>query len=165
MVEMSPFCLQRRDSNVAMCYPRVISTIALSFTMAALSPSPSPSSPSTCPIGSSYVKRVPWNPSACENFHSLSSNLSNCCTSHLSLIEIGFAQYLKATTNFNFPNLETSTSCVHDFQSQLNSLSLQNNFVDLCFYPHQFVMSRNVYAGIETLTKRLGQEVWSNHAS
>ncbi|XLS93035.1 hypothetical protein HN51_069043, partial [Arachis hypogaea] len=63
--------------------------------------------------------RVPWNPSACENFHSLSPNLSNCCTSFLSLIGIGFAQYLKATINFNFPNLETSTSCVHDFQSQL----------------------------------------------
>ncbi|XLT26854.1 hypothetical protein HN873_058146 [Arachis hypogaea] len=55
-----------------------------------------------------------------------------------------FTQYLKATTNFNLPNLETSTSCVHDFQSQLNSLSLQNNLVDLCFDPHQFVMSRNV---------------------
>ncbi|RYQ82852.1 hypothetical protein Ahy_B10g101415 [Arachis hypogaea] len=132
----------------------------VSITMAAPSPSPSPSSPSTCPIDFSYVKRVPWNPSACENFHSLSSNLSNCCTSLLSLIGIGFAQYLKATTNFNLPNLETSTSCVHDFQSQLNSLSLQNNLVDLCFDPHQFVMSRNVCAGIETLKdwdKKLGQ--------
>ncbi|KAL4286554.1 hypothetical protein AHAS_Ahas19G0097800 [Arachis hypogaea] len=28
--------------------------------------------------------------------------------------------------------------------SQLNFLSLQNNLVDLCFDPHQFVMSRNV---------------------
>ncbi|RYR07673.1 hypothetical protein Ahy_B05g075080 isoform A [Arachis hypogaea] len=80
-------------------------------------------------IDFNYVKRVPWNPSACENFHSLSSNLSNCCTLLLSLIRIRFAQYLKETTNFNLPNLEISTSCVHDFQSQLNFLSLQNNLV------------------------------------
>ncbi|XLT27045.1 hypothetical protein HN873_058337 [Arachis hypogaea] len=68
--------------------------------MAALSPSPSPSSPSTCPIYFSYVKRVPWNLSACENFHSLSSNLSNCCTSLLSLIGIGFTQYHKSNYKF-----------------------------------------------------------------
>ncbi|MED6207354.1 hypothetical protein PIB30_035059 [Stylosanthes scabra] len=135
--------------------------VMVSVTMAAPAPAPSPS---TCPMDLNYVKRVPWNSSACQNFHSLSSknetHFSNCCTSLLSLLGIGFAQHLKETSNFNLPNLETSTSCLHDFQSQLNLLSLPNNLVDLCFDPHQFIISPNVCAGIQTLKdwdNKLGQ--------
>ncbi|KAJ1419973.1 Tyrosine-protein kinase, catalytic domain [Sesbania bispinosa] len=118
-----------------------------------------------------YVLRIPWNSSACENFHSLASkkeaNTTTCCITLLSLFGIGLAQHLKETSRFQLPNLPTSNSCLEDFQSKLTSLSLPNNIVNSCFDPLQFVISPNICAGIETIpdwTNKLGQSTPLNTA-
>ncbi|XP_057428822.1 probable receptor-like protein kinase At1g11050 isoform X2 [Lotus japonicus] len=133
-------------------------------------PSPSPSS-SACPVDLNYVRRIPWNSSACQNFKSLSSkseaSSNNCCISLLSLFGIGLAQHLKETSNFNLPNLQTSNSCIQDFQAKLSALSLPNNLASSCFDPLQFVISPNICAGVENIsdwTSKLGQSTPLNTA-
>lgn len=122
----------------------------------------------TCPMDLNYVLRIHWNSSACQNFNSLSSKeTSTCCASVLSLFGIGFAQHLKETSQFNLQDLQTSNSCMQDFQSKLNSLSLYNNLVNSCFDPLQFVISRNICAGIETVhdwNEKVGQNSSLNTA-
>ncbi|KAK4254388.1 hypothetical protein QN277_009777 [Acacia crassicarpa] len=129
---------------------------------------PSSSSPSvnnsTCPVDLNYVRRLPWNSSVCQNFQPLDSvedtRNSHCCGTLLSLIGIGFARYLKQTSMFNLPDLRTSNSCLHDFQSKLSSLSLPDYLTSVCFDPLQFVDSPDVCAKIQTIPDwiaKLGQ--------
>ncbi|MED6131013.1 hypothetical protein PIB30_005967 [Stylosanthes scabra] len=121
-----------------------------SFSASSSSPTISHSSNnSACPVGMDYVLTVPWNSSSCHNFQAFPSKnktrSSFCCTTLLAL-----AQNLKENSLFQLPNLPTSKSCLHDFQSKLNSLSLPNNLVSSCFDPLQFVISPNICAHIQS---------------
>ncbi|XP_022726088.1 probable receptor-like protein kinase At1g11050 [Durio zibethinus] len=143
---------------------------ALSFTVAASSPA-STNASATCPMDLNYVTRIPWNNSVCHNFHPSSTSKAeiakeNCCTSLLSVLGIGFAVHLKETSLFHLPNLPTSVSCLQDFQSKLNSLSLPSNLVSLCFEPMQFVITPNVCANIQTTqdwVAKLGESTALDH--
>lgn len=113
-----------------------------------------------------YVLRIPWSTDGCKNNNNSpnsskgsSSEVSNngssdsenpCCQTLISLYGIGFARRLKETNLFQLPNLETSISCLNDFQSKLDSFSLPSNLTSLCFDPLQFVISPDVCASIET---------------
>ncbi|RYR17652.1 hypothetical protein Ahy_B03g062353 isoform A [Arachis hypogaea] len=101
-----------------------------------------------------YVLTVPWNSSSCHNFQPFPSKnktrSSFCCTALLSLFGIALAQNLKENSLFQFPNLPTSKSCLHHFQSKLSALSLPNNLVSSCFDPLQFVISPNLCANIQS---------------
>ncbi|XWS40032.1 hypothetical protein CRYUN_Cryun18bG0105200 [Craigia yunnanensis] len=127
---------------------------ALSFTLAA-SPPASTNTSAICPMDLNYVTRIPWNSSLCRNFHPNSTSKAeiaqeNCCTSLLSVFGIGLALHLEETFLFNLPNLPTSVSCLQDYQSKLNSLSLPSNLVSLCFEPMQFVITPDTCANIQT---------------
>ncbi|MED6219044.1 hypothetical protein PIB30_032297 [Stylosanthes scabra] len=110
--------------------------LLLIFVVAPTKPFSSSSSPtishssnnSACPVGMDYVLTVPWNSSSCHNFQPFPSK-----TKHVQL-----------------PNLPTSKSCLHDFQSKLSSLSLPNNLVSSCFDPLQFVISANICPNIQS---------------
>ncbi|KAI9103624.1 hypothetical protein K1719_023247 [Acacia pycnantha] len=144
-------------------------SIFLTFSSAG----PSSSSPSvnnsTCPLDLNYVLRIPWNSSICQNFHPLGSvdetRNSHCCGTLLSLIGIGLARHLKETSMFNLPDLRTSNSCLHDFQSKLSSLSLPDYLTSVCFDPLQIVVSPDVCAKIQTIPDwiaKLGQTTQLN---
>ncbi|GAB4847834.1 hypothetical protein Ancab_026894 [Ancistrocladus abbreviatus] len=109
---------------------------------------------STCPMDLSYVQTIPWNSSYCHGYHPMNSpqtdSKGHCCETLLSLYGIALAQRLKDTSLFHLPNLPTSVSCLSDFQSQLDSMSLPSNLTSICFTPSQFVITPNVCAGIET---------------
>ncbi|XP_022763280.1 probable receptor-like protein kinase At1g11050 [Durio zibethinus] len=127
---------------------------ALSFALAA-SPAAATNTSAKCPMDLNYVTRIPWNSSLCRNFHPNSTSKAenakqNCCVSLLSVFGIGLAQHLKETSLFQLPNLPTSISCLQDYQSKLNSLSLPSNLVSLCFDPVQFVITPDLCANIET---------------
>ncbi|PIN03537.1 Serine/threonine protein kinase [Handroanthus impetiginosus] len=123
----------------------------------------SPVSSQQCPLDLDYVVRIPWNNSECRgyrnpsNFSSPSKN--RCCQTLLSLFGISLSKYLKETSLFQLPNLTTSVSCLHDFQTQLDSLSLPSNLTSLCFDPLQFVTTPNICASIQSTqdwVKKLG---------
>lgn len=114
--------------------------------------SSSPISTSQCPMNFNYVLTIPWDSSACKNngenpeFDASRS----CCQTLISLYGIGFAQHLKQTSRFRLPDLSTSISCLSDFQTRLNSLSLDKNLTSMCFEPHRFVNTTNICANIQT---------------
>nr|TKR84295.1 putative receptor-like protein kinase [Populus alba] len=124
------------------------------------------STAATCPMDFSYVLRIPWNRSLCQNFRPPDENENTntskpqCCQSLLSLFGVAVAQHLKETSLFRLPNLATSISCLRDYQSKLNSFSLANNLVSYCLDPLQFVTKPNICARIESLqdwVARLGK--------
>ncbi|XP_009616448.1 putative receptor-like protein kinase At1g11050 [Nicotiana tabacum] len=123
----------------------------------------------TCPLDFGYVLRVPWSSSKCKVLNSTpqisngsdipTSSKGQCCQNLLSLFGVAMAQHLKETSLFHLPNLETSVSCIQEFQSKLNSLSLPSNLSSFCFDPSQFVITPNICASIQTTkdwTKKLG---------
>ncbi|OMO74260.1 hypothetical protein CCACVL1_16878 [Corchorus capsularis] len=123
---------------------------ALSFTLAA-----STNTSTSCPMDLSYVTAIPWNSSACHNYRPNSTSKAviakqPCCTLLLSVFGVGLAQHLKDTSLFQLPDLPTSQSCLHGFQSRLNSLSLPSDLVSLCFDPQQFVITPYLCANIQT---------------
>ncbi|KAL0335225.1 UNVERIFIED_CONTAM: putative receptor-like protein kinase [Sesamum radiatum] len=75
---------------------------------------------------------------------------SNCCQTLTSLYGVGIAQHLKKTALFRLPDLQTSLSCLSDFQSRLSYLNLPENLTTLCFRPQQFVNTSNICADIQT---------------
>lgn len=111
-----------------------------------------------------YVSRIQWPTSDC--LHSVDStkpvaNSTSCCQTLLSVYGISLAQHLKTTYLFNLPDLETSVSCLTDFQKKLNTLSLPNDLATFCFDPMQFVISLNTCAGIRTVEdwrRKLGND-------
>ena len=125
------------------------------------------STAATCPMDFSYVLRIPWNRSLCQNFQPPDENDNTnttskpqCCQSLLSLFGVAVAQHLKETSLFRLPNLATSNSCLRDYQSKLNSFSLANNLVSYCLDPLQFVTKPNICARIQSLqdwVARLGK--------
>ncbi|KAB2051021.1 hypothetical protein E1A91_A12G028200v1 [Gossypium mustelinum] len=128
---------------------------ALPFILADSPPASTTNSSVNCPMDLNYVTRIPWNSSLCLNFHPNSTSKAetaqeNCCISVLSVFGIGLAQHLKQTSLFGLPNLAASLSCLEDYQSKLNSLSLPNNLVSLCVEPEQFVVTPELCAGIQS---------------
>ncbi|KAJ1386123.1 Serine-threonine/tyrosine-protein kinase, catalytic domain [Sesbania bispinosa] len=107
-----------------------------------------------CPVSFNYVLTVPWNSSTCLNFQPFPSqnqtHTSLCCQTLLSLFGIALAQNLKKNSLFHLPNLPTSISCLQNFQTKLNSLSLPNNLLSSCFDPLQFVITPNICAHIQS---------------
>ncbi|XP_047339237.1 probable receptor-like protein kinase At1g11050 [Impatiens glandulifera] len=125
------------------------------FTISLLTLSISSTSSKTCPLDLTYIDQIPWPTSDCHKLQSsfnTPANTTQCCQTLLSLIGIAFAQYLKTSSQFQLPDLQTSTSCLDDFQSKLDSpsLSLPPNLTSLCFDPLQFVISPNMCAKIES---------------
>ena len=100
----------------------------------------------TCPMDLSYVLRIAWDQSLCQNV----STRVSCCYILSTLLGIGLAQHLKETSLFKLPDLPTSTSCLNDFQSKITALSLPTTLVSSCFHPLRFVISPNTCAHIET---------------
>ncbi|KAL3538542.1 hypothetical protein ACH5RR_001908 [Cinchona calisaya] len=111
---------------------------------------------SSCPMNLNYVLSVPWDSSACQDNEKSAkragygSTPSICCQTLTSLYGIGIAQYLKQTDDFRLPDLNTSISCLSDFQEKLDSLSLPSYLTSICFEPVRFVKGTNVCANIHT---------------
>ncbi|KAF4360612.1 hypothetical protein G4B88_005688 [Cannabis sativa] len=139
-----------------------LSLISLS-TLGAAAPAPAGNS-TACPIDLNYLSRIGWNTTSCRNFkppakpknQSADHPKTPCCQTLLSLFGIGLAQHLKETSQFQLPNVQTSASCLEDFQSKLssfsnsNGLSLSNDAVSYCFNPVQFVIAPNLCARIQS---------------
>ncbi|XP_059648173.1 probable receptor-like protein kinase At1g11050 [Cornus florida] len=125
-------------------------SLSILVTPAAVASAPPPTSTNlstTCPMDFGHVLRIPWSSSPCQNYD---SNKTECCQTLLSLFGIALSQHLKETSLFQLPNLPTSISCLSDFQSKLDSLSLPSNLTYLCFDPLQFVITPNICAAIES---------------
>ncbi|CBI23773.3 unnamed protein product, partial [Vitis vinifera] len=120
------------------------------------------SNASACPMDFNYVLRISWNSSNCHNFVSQGNtsvnSKSSCCTTLLSLFAVSLAQHLKETSLFNLPDVSTSQSCLHDFQSKLTSLPLANNLASSCFDPQQFVIGPDICAGVQNISDWAGPE-------
>ncbi|KAF8377069.1 hypothetical protein HHK36_030442 [Tetracentron sinense] len=108
----------------------------------------------SCPMDLGYVQRIPWDSSGCQKYQKNTTDdatKNHCCQTILSLFGIGLAQHLKATSLFQLSDLPTSYSCLVDFQSKLNSLSLPSDLASLCFgSPERFVITPQVCAGIQS---------------
>lgn len=136
----------------------LVLSFCLSVTkISSLSPvSDNSTSPNICPMDLNYVLRIPWSTRDCRKLSKISDNITSnsgnnpCCQTLISLYGIAFAERLEATNFFQLPNLETSISCLHNFQSKLNALSLSPDLTSFCFDPLQFVISSNVCASIQT---------------
>ncbi|KAK4401964.1 putative receptor-like protein kinase [Sesamum angolense] len=122
------------------------------ITIACLCIFSQPCASSQCPIDLNYVLTIPWDSSSCRNNvgNTKSDHGSNCCQTLTSLYGVGTAQHLKKTALFRLPDLQTSLSCLSDFQSRLSYLNLPENLTSLCFRPQQFVNTSNICADIQT---------------
>uniref|UniRef100_A0A803N1Y2 non-specific serine/threonine protein kinase n=1 Tax=Chenopodium quinoa TaxID=63459 RepID=A0A803N1Y2_CHEQI len=72
---------------------------------------------------------------------------------------IALSHNLNQTSLFGFQDYPTSVSCLSDFQSKLDSMSLALNLTSKCFDPEQFVITPDVCASIVTIrnwTDKLG---------
>ncbi|KAL8535988.1 hypothetical protein ACS0TY_011577 [Phlomoides rotata] len=106
---------------------------------------------SQCPMDLNYVLTLPWDSSSCRNINSSSSSSSSsCCQTLTSLYGVAFAHRLKRTSLFRLPDLQTSVSCLVNFQTKLTRLHLPNNLTSLCFNPQKFVNTTNVCANIQS---------------
>jgi len=100
-----------------------------------------------CPFKLDYVRQLPWDKSTCES----TSNEADCCQTLRSLIGVGFAQYLKDASVFEFPSNASAVSCLGIFQQQLDYLDLPPDLVSNCFTNiSEFVSSPVLCAGIQT---------------
>ncbi|KAK7385147.1 hypothetical protein VNO78_30859 [Psophocarpus tetragonolobus] len=107
----------------------------------------SASSSSSCPMDLSYVNSIRWNTSICQ----YPSEKDQCCRTLLSVFAIGLAQRLSESSNFYLPDVNTSISCLHEFQFRLQNKSIPQNLVHYCFPdPTRFVLNSSACAGIRT---------------
>lgn len=104
-----------------------------------------------CPVDLDYVVKLPWNTSACHGNSSGNNPRTGCCQALLSLMGIALSHNLNQTSLFGFRDYQTSVSCLSDFQSKLDSMSLAPNLTFKCFDPEQFVITPDVCAGIVTI--------------
>lgn len=128
-------------------------TVLVIIPIAYLCTFPRISASSECPMDLNYVLTVPWDSSSCHNTMTRNSKpeaSSNCCQTLTSLYGIGIAQHLKQTSQFRLHDLQTSMSCLSDFQSKLSHLNLPEDLTSLCFRPQQFINTTNVCANIQT---------------
>lgn len=114
-----------------------------------------------CPLVLTYVSTFKWNTSSCQDLPALSNNsTSNCCQMLQSIYGLALARRLRDTKLFLLPDIDTSVSCLQDFQSNLNLMDLPEHVVSSCFVPTQFVITNNSCAGIESTkdwVNRVGQ--------
>lgn len=101
------------------------------------------------------MQTVPWNKSYCDGYvrssnTSMPDSSSHCCETLLSLYGIALARRLQSTGLFQLTDLNTSVSCLTDFQDELGRVSLGSDLTSICFDPSQFVISSNFCAGVET---------------
>ncbi|KAL3724144.1 hypothetical protein ACJRO7_036204 [Eucalyptus globulus] len=133
----------------------VLSLSALSPTSAAAAPTAATNG-STCPLDISYVRTIPWDTSNCRHpsfkpSASLSDTPNNlCCQDLLALFGVGLAQRLRQTSLFLLPDLNSSISCLQDFQHALTSLSLATDLVSYCLDPSLFLITPYTCAHIHT---------------
>ncbi|KAK9069599.1 hypothetical protein SSX86_011503 [Deinandra increscens subsp. villosa] len=116
--------------------------------------SPSFGTPTACPTDYNYVLRISWPTADCRNSGDPTKPVTNstaCCQTLLSVFGVSLAQHLKTTSQFNLPDLATSSACLSDFQHKLSSLSLPTNLASFCFHPAQFVISSNTCAAIRNV--------------
>ncbi|PWA51769.1 protein kinase-like domain, Concanavalin A-like lectin/glucanase domain protein [Artemisia annua] len=107
---------------------------------------------SSCPIDFNYVDTFSWDTSVCTTVAASANDTKICCTALRSLLGIGLSRYLKVTNTFYFTNLQTSTSCIKDFQAHLDLLSVKQSFSKCLEYPTELVDSPANCAGIVTLS-------------
>ncbi|XP_059631177.1 probable receptor-like protein kinase At1g11050 isoform X2 [Cornus florida] len=139
--------IRERDMKLDLVFLSLLS-LSILVTPAGASAPPPPTSTNistTCPMDFGYVLGIPWSSSPC-----LNSKKTDCCHTLLGLFGIALSQRLKQTSLFHLPNLPTSISCLSDFQSKLDSLSLPSNLTSLCFDPLQFVITPNICAAVES---------------
>ncbi|XP_050209052.1 probable receptor-like protein kinase At1g11050 [Mercurialis annua] len=115
---------------------------------------------SQCPMDLNYVLRIPWNQTSCKTYQPHQNDMNHpqndfnnadpCCRNLLSLFGVGLAQHLKETNLFQLPNINTSVSCLNDFQKKLSSLSFPDDIVSNCLKPSGFVLNPNICAGVQT---------------
>ncbi|KAI7755025.1 hypothetical protein M8C21_025921 [Ambrosia artemisiifolia] len=109
------------------------------------------SNSSSCPIDFGYINTFtfPWDPTDCRG----GKDGKNCCWVHRSLFSIGLSQYLQKHKTFFLPNLQTSTSCISDFQSQLSSTQdVRQNFSSCLTSTDEFVANPSSCARIMTVS-------------
>jgi len=101
-----------------------------------------------CPFNLDYVRQLPWDQSTCKP----AINKADCCQPLRSLLGVGFSQYLKDASVFEFPSNASAVSCFGILQEQLDSLALSPNLVANCFenITSEFVSSPSLCAGIQT---------------
>lgn len=134
----------------------ILSLLSLSLSLSSCIAT-SNTNTSSCPMDLNYVLRIPWNSSGCNPKVTSDRNGTECCQTLLSLYGIALAQHLKETNLFRLPDLSTSTACLSDFQSKLDSLSLPSNLVSSCFDPSQFIVTPNICAGIKSISDWTGK--------
>ncbi|KAG6398676.1 hypothetical protein SASPL_140143 [Salvia splendens] len=105
---------------------------------------------SACPLDLEYVVKIAWDTSSCRPSTAAGIPSPNCCQTLTSLYGVAFAHRLKNTSLFRLPDLETSSSCLSNFQSKLDRLGLPRQIASACFAPHRFVNTTNVCAGLQT---------------
>ncbi|XP_024976969.1 probable receptor-like protein kinase At1g11050 [Cynara cardunculus var. scolymus] len=103
----------------------------------------------SCPIDFNYVNTFPWDTSACT---ATATATQNCCQTLRGLIGIGLADHLKKTSTFFLPNLQSSNSCLSDFQSHLSSVDVRQPFSDCLTTASEFVANPLNCAEIVTLS-------------
>ncbi|GLJ24928.1 hypothetical protein SUGI_0477070 [Cryptomeria japonica] len=102
----------------------------------------------SCPTDFNYVSQILWDKSSCE---SVEAGDGDCCQTLLSLFGVGLAQYLKDSSNFEFPDYASANACVNSFQSQVASASVSPALVTQCLNDtSMFVSSPNLCSGIQT---------------
>ncbi|WOG95770.1 hypothetical protein DCAR_0415097 [Daucus carota subsp. sativus] len=79
------------------------------------------SASSSCLVDFGYVNTLPWKKSTCTD---QPIDKVNCCQTIQSLLGVGLAKYLNKTSMFYFPDSQTATSCMSDFNRRLTSLSI-----------------------------------------
>lgn len=100
-----------------------------------------------CPFNLDYVRQLPWDKSTCKS----TINKDNCCQTLRSLMGVGFAQYLKDASIFEFPSNASAASCLEIFQQQLDHVDLPPDLVANCFQNvSEFVSSPKLCIGIQT---------------
>lgn len=83
---------------------------------------------SSCPIDFTYVQTFPWDNSLCHE-----PPQSGCCQTLHSVFGMGLAQHLKQTSMFYLPDVNTSSSCIANFQESLAYISISTSLFASCF--------------------------------
>ncbi|XP_059653502.1 probable receptor-like protein kinase At1g11050 [Cornus florida] len=129
----------------------VLMSILVSLSIFSLSSALStPTNTTSCPMSLDYFQIYQWDFSSCQNYHTNNITATNCCQTLLSIYGVALSQNLKDTSLFLLPDLPTSISCLSQFQTKLNSLSLPSDLTSECFEPQQFVSTTDKCARIQS---------------
>ncbi|KAI3821264.1 hypothetical protein L1987_08828 [Smallanthus sonchifolius] len=107
------------------------------------------SNSSSCPIDFAYVNTFPWDTSDC----TAANSTENCCSTLRSLFGIGLSHHLHNNKTFYLPTPQSSSSCLSDFQSHLDSTpTVKQTFSTCLTFPNEFVANPSNCAGIITVS-------------